>query len=188
MQPAAKKFFWLGDLMDARFGFIHSKLDIKILILYILQQLPHAVDGDTLADLTLCDDGISYFEYAECVSELVASGHIEELENTYKITEKGIRNGKVTESSLPYSVRLLARRNASKVASKMERDSMISASHEIRSRGGYTIKLAMSDGLGPILSMELLCGSDDEAEVIEQNFRKNAENLYSAFLELLLEE
>ena len=174
--------------MDARFGFIHSKLDIKILILYILQQLPQAVDGDTLADLTLCDDGISFFEYAECLSELVASGHVEECEDQYKITEKGMRNGKVTESGLPYSVRLLAGRNASKLATKMERDAMISASHEIRSRGGYTIKLAMSDGIGPIMSMELLCGSDGEAEVIEQNFRKNAENLYHAFLDLLLEE
>lgn len=174
--------------MDARFGFIHDKLDIKILILYILQQLPLPVDGDTLADLTLCDDGISFFEYAECLAELVQSEHITESDNMYKITEKGEKNGKVTESSLPYSVRLLAGRNAAKVATQMNRDAMIQTSHEIRSRGGYTIKLAMSDGLGPIIKMELLCGSDEEAKKIETNFRKNAEEVYQSVLSNLLSE
>ena len=31
-------------------GFIHEKLDIKILILYILNHLPAAVDAQTLSD------------------------------------------------------------------------------------------------------------------------------------------
>ena len=33
-----------------RLGFIHEKLDIKILILYILRRLPGTVDPETLAD------------------------------------------------------------------------------------------------------------------------------------------
>ena len=48
-----------------RFGFIHDKLDIKILILFVLRRLPDYVQGDTLAELVLCDDGISYFDYTE---------------------------------------------------------------------------------------------------------------------------
>ena len=48
--------------MNERFGFIHDKLDIKILILFILQRLYAPISMDTLAELTLCDDGISYFD------------------------------------------------------------------------------------------------------------------------------
>ena len=44
-------------------GFIHEKLDIKILILYILNHLPAAVDAQTLSDLVFCDNGIGYFDY-----------------------------------------------------------------------------------------------------------------------------
>ena len=34
-----------------RFGFIHEKLDIKILILFILRRLPGVVDRETLGEL-----------------------------------------------------------------------------------------------------------------------------------------
>ena len=49
-------------------GFIHEKLDIKILILYILNHLPAAVDGQTLSDLVFCDNGIGYFDYSDCLA------------------------------------------------------------------------------------------------------------------------
>ena len=57
-------------------GFIHEKLDIKILILYILNHLPAAVDGQTLSDLVFCDNGIGYFDYSDCLAELVDTAHI----------------------------------------------------------------------------------------------------------------
>ena len=66
-----------------RFGFIHEKLDIKILILFILRRLPGVVDPETLGELCQCDGGIGYFDYSDCLSELVETGHIEEHEEGY---------------------------------------------------------------------------------------------------------
>ena len=86
-----------------RFGFIHDKLDIKILILYILRRLPDRVDENTLADLVLCDDGISYFDYTDCIADLVANDHVTEEDSYYRITEKGSKNCEMIESSLPYT-------------------------------------------------------------------------------------
>ena len=44
-------------------GFIHEKLDIKLLILFILSRLPAPVDRGTLDELCQqCDDGVGYFE------------------------------------------------------------------------------------------------------------------------------
>ena len=48
-----------------RFGFIHEKLDIKILILFILRRLPGVVDRETLGELCQCDNGIGYFDYSD---------------------------------------------------------------------------------------------------------------------------
>ena len=66
-------------------GFIHEKLDIKILILYILNHLPAAVDAQTLSDLVFCDNGIGYFDYSDCLAELVDTAHITEEGGKYRI-------------------------------------------------------------------------------------------------------
>ncbi len=81
-------------------GFIHEKLDIKILILYILNHLPAAVDAQTLSDLVFCDNGIGYFDYSDCLAELVDTAHISEEDGKYRITEKGSRNVNEVASSL----------------------------------------------------------------------------------------
>ena len=43
-------------------GFIHDKLDIKFLVLYLMARVASPVDFATLADLTFCDDGVEYFD------------------------------------------------------------------------------------------------------------------------------
>ena len=88
-----------------RLGFIHEKLDIKILILYILRRLPGTVDPETLAELCQCDSGVGYFDYSDCLAELVETGHLVLEDDRYAITEKGRRDGAACESSLPYSVK-----------------------------------------------------------------------------------
>ena len=47
----------------AKAGFIHDKLDIKFLVLYLMARVASPVDFSTLADLTFCDDGVEYFDF-----------------------------------------------------------------------------------------------------------------------------
>ena len=88
-------------------GFIHSKLEIKFLILYIAARVIEPIPFDVMLDLTLCDDAIDYFDFSECLADLVRTEHLTLSEDgLYAITEKGMRNSQICESSLPYSVRL----------------------------------------------------------------------------------
>ena len=67
-------------------GFIHDKLDIKILILFVLRRLPAPVEPDTLLELCQVDDAIGYFDYSDCISELLQSEHMKETEDGFQIT------------------------------------------------------------------------------------------------------
>ncbi len=167
-------------------GFIHEKLDIKILILFVLRRLPGEVDPETLLDICRCDDGIGYFDYSDCLSELVESGHIAESEDGYSITEKGIRNADAVESSLPYSVRSKALRLLAPVEEQMRRAALLTARHTL-SENGCTVELAMEDGKGEVMHLKLLCVDEDQARRIEKRFRRDAEGVYQRIMEQLSE-
>ena len=63
--------------MEQRFGFIHDEMELKVLILYVLRKVNMPVPRNELTDLVLlCDDGIGYFEFAECLYDLIRTGHI----------------------------------------------------------------------------------------------------------------
>ena len=170
-----------------RHGFIHEKLDIKILILFILRRLPGAVEPETLLELSQCDGGIGYFDYSDCLSELVDTGHIEESEDGYRITDKGARNADAVESSLPYSVRSKALRLLAPVEERLRRAAMITARHET-GEDGCTVELAMGDGKGEIIRMRLLCADEAQARSMEKKFRKNAEGYYQKVMDLFLDQ
>ena len=88
-------------------GFIHDKLEIKFLILYIAARVSEPLPPEGMQELTMCDDGIDYFAYAECLNDLVQTEHLRLTEEgCYAITPKGLKNSEICESSLPYSVRL----------------------------------------------------------------------------------
>ena len=170
-----------------RLGFIHEELDIKILILFVLRRLPGAVDGETLRSLCQSDSGVGYFDYADCLSDLIESGHITVNDAGYTISEKGIKNADAVSSSLPYSVRSKAEKLIAPVEERMRRAAMIKTGH-VMEDGCCFVKLAMSDGKGEIISLRFLCADEEHAAVIEKNFRCDAEGYYQKIAALLSEK
>lgn len=169
-------------------GFIREKLDIKILILYFMSRLPYTVDRGTLDELCQkCDEGIEYFDYSDCVSELVETGHLTEDEDGYRVTDKGIRNAQAVESSLPYSVRARADRLLETAQEQLARAAMITASYESDSTGCMA-HFSLSDGVGEVLHLDLLCSSEAQARQMKRTFRRNAESCYQKIVELLTGE
>lgn len=103
----------------ARMGFIQDKLEIKFLLLYIASRLIEPVPFEAMQELAMIDDGVDFFDFSECMNDLVTSGHLTLSEDgLYAITEKGLRNGQICESSLPYSVRLAADQEHHRVQSE----------------------------------------------------------------------
>lgn len=169
-------------------GFIHDKLDIKFLILYLMARVAGPVDFTTLADLTFCDDGVEYFDFAESVAELVSTGHLAVEGDLYTITDKGRRNGEICESSLAFSVRKKCDRNLAKVNAVLRRNAKVRSELLPREDGGVTLRLILDDDKGNLMTLDLLAVSEDQANQLADQFRLHPEALYENILQTLLGE
>ena len=172
----------------ARYGFIHDKLDTKFLILYIMARVAAPIDFPTLTDLTMIDEGVDYFEFAEAVSELVETGHLTHQLDLYAITDKGRKNGSVCETSLPYSVRTKCSGKLAKLNAVLRRDAQVRTEVIAREDGTDMLRLALNDDTGNLLTLELFCPSREQAENLAAGFRSRPEHIYNGILDLLLLE
>lgn len=172
----------------SRTGFIHDKLDIKFLVLYLMARVASPVDFPTLADLTFCDDGVEYFDFAESVAELVDTEHLTLEDGKYSITDKGRRNGKICESSLAFSVRRKCDQNLARVNGVLRRDAQVRTELLPREDGGVTLRLILDDDKGNIMTLDMLTVSTDQADHLAEKFRAEPEKLYHGILQVLLEE
>ena len=170
-------------------GFIHDKLEIKFLILYITARVIEPIPFDTVLDLTMCDDGVDYFDFSECLNDLVKTEHLTLSEDgLYAITDKGLRNSRICESSLPYSVRLQCDKNLATCNRKLRRKSQVRASWEKRSNGTYTVSMALDDDTGSIMDLKVMAVREDMAVMLAERFRKTPEKLYSEIMNVLLSD
>lgn len=164
------------------FGFIHSNLEIKFLILYIMARVLEPVPFETVQELSMLDGGVDYFGFSECLADLVRTEHLRVDEGLYNITEKGRRNSKVCESSLPYSVRIEAEQKLAQCNEQLRRQALVKTSVRPRERGGYEVALSFSDELDELMELRLLVTRQDMALEMQKKFRENAEGIYAKIL------
>ena len=165
------------------FGFISDKLEIKFLILYIASRIIEPVPFEVLQDLSMCDGGVDYFDFSECLADLVRTEHLTLSEDgLYAITEKGRLNGAICESSLPYSVRMQVDQNLVSHNERLKRRALVQAQIQPRQEGGYTVALSLSDELDHLMKLELLVTREDMAKTLQKRFRADAERIYSQIL------
>ncbi len=168
-------------------GFIHDKLEIKLLILYITARVVEPIPFDTVLDLTMCDDGIDYFDFSECLADLVKTEHLKlSADGMYAITDKGLRNSQIGESSLPYSVRLRCDKNLAACNRKLRRKSQVKASVEKRDNGTYTVALTLDDDMGSVMDLRLAIPREDMASMLAERFKHSPERLYSEIMRVLM--
>ena len=170
----------------ARVGFIHDKLDIKLLILYFMSRVAAPVDFATVTGLTLCDDGIDYFLFAEALSELVGTGHLTLEKELYAITDKGRADSTACESSLPFSVKRKCIAQLAKLNGILRRNAQVRAETASRPDGGFTVRMFLDDEGGNLLTLELFCGSQEQADRLAKNFKAEPERIYNEVLTALL--
>lgn len=173
----------------ARPGFIHDPLDIKLLVLYVMARVAAPVDFATLTSLSLQDDGMDYFLFAQAVEELVASGHLLLTDDAlYSITEKGRDNSTVMENSLPSVVRGRCNRALSLHNNTLRQEAQVIARVDAPEEGCYQLTLGLSDDGGQLLHLTLAVPDQARGQQIADRFRQAPDKLFHALLATLLKE
>ncbi|HIT02776.1 MAG TPA: DUF4364 family protein [Candidatus Enterenecus merdae] len=172
----------------ARFGFIHGKLDIKLLILYLLSRVAAPIDFATLTDLCLCDEGVDYFLYAEAAAELLDSGHLVQEAGHYAITDKGRRVCADGESSLSPVIRQRCDQRLTPLNAALKRRAQVRAGVEPLPGGAFQVRLDLEDDQGSLLSLSLLASTQEDGEQIARRFTDHPDRIYNGILGVLLSD
>lgn len=170
-------------------GFIREKREIKFLILYVASRLIEPVPFETLQELVMCDSGVDFFDFSECLNSLVETEHLAlSAEELYAVTEKGLRNGKACEDEIPYSVRLAADGLIEGCNQRLKRQAQVKTSVARRFNGTYTAVLTLNgdDGM-TLMKLELAAPKEETARELVKRFQENPEQMYSGLLRQLFD-
>lgn len=171
-----------------RTGFIQDDLDLKLLILYIINHAAAPITFLQLLDLALCDAGVDYFSVCDAVEKLVARENLVFEEDRYSITEKGRRNSEICESSLPFSVRHHCDENLVKVNEMLRREQHVQGKVLPNDDGTVTVHLMLSDPKGVMLELQLLAPDVPLGDKLVTRFKSRPEATYHQVMALLMAE
>ncbi len=168
-----------------------NKQNIKVFILYLMQNVGYPMDFVTLNDIVMQTDYVAYLDFAESFSamedtELITRiGATAKGEPTYGVTDKGAMvvdtlKGDILPSILEESLTLALRH-----LDFARRGVKATARIEAVPTGGYSFTCTLTEGANTLLSVTLWVDSADRAARMEEQFRSSPEHTYRAALALL---
>ena len=171
-----------------RLGFIHDMMDVKVLILFVTARTSYPVNAQEIYELCYQDECLSYFDVCTAIPEMVASGHLKELEGEkYEITDKGRVDGELTEDSIAFTVKQRAENAVNRFNRQLRRSSFVKTQIIPRDDGEFSVIMALDDEVGNLMTLELAAPNQRQAVRLSKLFEKKAESIYTLTMTELLE-
>lgn len=172
-----------------RLGFIHDMMDVKVLILFVASRSNYPMTNQEIYELCYQDECLSYFDVCTAIPEMVASGHLKQVEEErYEITEKGRSDGALTEDSIAFTVKQRAENAVARFNRQLRRSSFVKSQIIPRDNGDYSVIMALDDEVGNLMTLELVAPNQRQAVRLSKLFEKKAESIYNLTMTELLDE
>lgn len=172
-----------------RLGFIHDMMDVKVLILFVASRSNYPMTNQEIYELCYQDECLSYFDVCTAIPEMVASGHLKQVEEErYEITEKGRSDGALTEDSIAFTVKQRAENAVARFNRQLRRSSFVKTQIIPRDNGDYSVIMALDDEVGNLMTLELVAPNQRQAVRLSKLFEKKAESIYNLTMTELLDE
>ena len=171
-----------------RLGFIHDMMDVKVLILFVTARANYPMTAQEVYELCYQDDCLSYFDVCTALPEMVASGHLQVVEEEkYVITEKGRTDGALTEDSIAFTVKQRAENAVSRFNRKLHRNSFVKTQIIPRESEDFSVILSLDDEAGNLMTLELMAPNQRQAIRLSKLMENKAEFLYNITMAELLD-
>ena len=172
-----------------RLGFIHDMMDVKVLILYVASRSSYPMSSQEIYELCYQDDCLSYFDVCTAIPEMVASGHLRQVEDEkYEITEKGRQDGELTADSIAFTVKQRAENAVARFNRQIRRQSFVKTQVIPREGGDHSVIMSLDDEAGNLMTLELMAPNQRQAVRLSKLFEKKAEAVYNLTMAELLDD
>ena len=172
-----------------RLGFIHDMMDVKVLILYVAARSSYPMSSQEIYELCYQDDCLSYFDVCTAIPEMVASGHLRQVEEEkYEITDKGRQDEELTADSIAFTVKQRAENAVAQFNRQIRRQSFVKTQIIPREGEDHSVIMSLDDEMGNLMTLELLAPNQRQAVRLCKLFEQKAEMVYNMTMTVLLED
>jgi len=170
---------------------VGNKRNVKIFILYLMQNINYPLDYATLNDIVMQNDYVMYLDFAESFHEMLDADLIEDCgkndagDSMYVVTDKGRIvatefHGELLTSLLDKSLEC-----AMRYLDFKKRNIKISARIEKTDDGRYNVICIIKEKNTVIMQNSVTVDSLNRAQRMEDNFRDHPERVYKGVMALL---
>ena len=183
MYVQTKEIIENGDILK-----LENTIDVKIFILFLLNNVGEPLNYDTLHDIVVQDEFVNHFDFAICFSELLERGQVNEIgeegNRYYIVSQLGLEALESYESSLLTVIKERALRSALRlIAFNRTGNKIVSSITETEL--GNMLHCAIVDSEKTIFSVDVFLTEKPYAARLKSNFDDRAEIIYKGVLSLL---
>ena len=168
---------------------IESLRNIKIFVLYLMENINYPLDFVTINDIVMQTDYVMYLDFAEAFGEMQDSGLIVKIDENgqelYSVTEKGRMVARELKSDILPSMLDRSLSAALRYLNFKKRDIVVKCVIEETEDHRYRIECSFNEKKTCIFSQSLVVDTKDRAERMKANFYDRPEAVYRGVLALM---
>ena len=163
---------------------VGSKNNVKIFILYLMENINYPLDYITLNDIVMQTDYVMYLDFAEGFSEMLkddlvkSAGFNNENDELFCVTEKGRMVASELKSDILDSILDHSLACALRYLDFKKRGVTVGCSSEKLPDGKYLFKCNYTEKGRVLFCSEMVLDSQARAERMKENFRERPEAIF----------
>ena len=165
---------------------LDSLMDIKIFLVYLLDNIRYPIDYTTLSDIISQNVDDVTLDYEECLADLVEREHIwfdaMDGERYYMISDSGRTVAAELYDVLDPELREKSVTLASRYVSVQKGGAIAEAEVKETADRRYVAHLVAKDSKGVILDLSITVSTKAEADMIAEKFRSRPDGTYRGVL------
>ena len=171
---------------------IYDKTDIKIFILFLLDNINYPIDYNTINNIVTDNGYVAPFDFAECFSELSEHGHVvdDSVDGVkyYVISDTGRAVVKELSDTILDSLKKAGSLSAAKYLSFKKSGARVNAEIIEREDGKFSLECSVADERGRLFGITVTVPVRAQAEAMKEKFLREPEKIYRSAMSALTGE